>query len=198
MASDRSEKPGKPDVVTFGDHEVITPDTRKLRKALRPAGPADADPIASAEKALAAISADFNDWMRDECERLDAARRKVRDMGLSRQTKQELFLAAHDIKGDSGTLGYAEVGPAAESLCRLLEHTPDLTKIPLAIVDQHVDAVRAIVREHDRSDISAIATALTRKLRTVTDEFLVKENKHRPEVLKTIQQNSTLAPGESF
>ena len=153
--------------------------------------------IARAEEALAAISGDFNDWMKDECERLDSARRKVRQNGLSRQTRQELFLAAHDIKGDSGTFGYPEVGPAADSLCRLLEHTPDLAKIPLAIVDQHVDAVRAIVREHERADVAAIAAALTTKLRTVTDEFLVKENRHRPDVLKTIQSPS-LVPGATF
>ncbi len=194
MASGRAPKP---DVVTYGDHEMITPDTSKLRKTLRPAAPGEQDPVARAEEALAAISGDFNDWMHDECERLDAARRKVRQSGLSRQTRQELFLAAHDIKGDSGTFGYPEVGPAADSLCRLLEHSPDLAKIPLAIVDQHVDAVRAIVREHERADVAAIAQALTGKLRAVTDEFLVKENKHRPDVLKTIQ-SPTLVPGESF
>jgi hypothetical protein len=192
-----SGKSSKPDVVTYGDHEKITPDTSKLRKTLRPALPGEHDPIARAEEALAAISGDFTDWMHDECTRLDNARRKVREHGLSRQTKQELFLAAHDVKGDSGTLGYPEVGAAAESLCRLLEHTPDLTKIPLAIVDQHVDAVRAIVREHERPDIAAIAAALTGKLRSVTDEFLVKENRNRPDVLKAIQ-SPTLVPGESF
>jgi hypothetical protein len=192
-----SDKPSKPDVVTYGDHEMITPDTRKLRKTLRPALPGEQDPIARAEEALAAISGDFSEWMQDECERLDAARSKVKQSGLSKQTRQELFLAAHDLKGDSGTLGYPEVRPAAESLCRLLEHTPDLAKIPLAIVDQHVDAVRAIVREHDRADVAAIAASLTSKLRAVTDEFLVKENRHRPEVLKMIQSPS-LAPGESF
>src|SRR4051812_19881471 len=110
---------------------MITPDTRHLRKTLRPALPDEIDPVARAEEALAAISGDFSDWMLQECERLDAARRKVRDMGLSKQTCQELFLAAHDVKGDSGTLGYPEVGRAAESLCRLLEHAPDLAKIPL-------------------------------------------------------------------
>jgi chemotaxis protein histidine kinase CheA len=192
-----SGKPSKPDVVTYGDHEKITPDTRSLRKTLRPALPGEADPIARAEEALAAISADFSEWMLQECERLDNARRKVREMGLSKQTKQELFLAAHDVKGDSGTLGYPEVARAAESLCRLIEHAPDLTKIPHSIIDQHVDAVRAIVREHERPDIAAIASALTGKLRAVTDEFLIKENRHRPDVLKTIQSPS-LAPGESF
>ena len=101
------------------------------------------------------------------------------------------------MKGDSGTLGYPEVGAAADSLCRLLEHTPDLARIPLAIVDQHVDAVRAIVREHDRADVAQIAAALTGKLRAVTDEFLLQENKHRPDVLKIIQSPG-LVPGESF
>ncbi len=192
-----SGKPAKPDVVTYGDHELITPDSSRLRKTLRPALPGEQDPVARAEEALAAISADFTDWMQDECARLDAARRKVRQHGLSRQTRQELFLAAHDVKGDSGTLGYPEVGAAAESLCRLLEHTPDLTKIPLAIVDQHVDAVRAIVREHSRPDIAGVAKALTGKLRAVTDEFLLKENRDRPDVLKVIQA-SALVPGESF
>lgn len=192
-----SGKRTRPDVVTYGDHEMITPDTAKLRKTLRAALPGEADPVARAEAALAEISGDFSSWMQDECARLDAARRKVREMGLSTKTRQELFLAAHDLKGDSGTLGYPEVGAAAESLCRLLEHTPDLTKIPLAIVDQHVDAVRAIVREHDRADVALIAAALTSKLRDVTDEFLLKENRHRPDVLKVIQ-SPTLAPGETF
>jgi chemotaxis protein histidine kinase CheA len=192
-----SAKPSKPDVVTYGDHEKITPDTAKLRKTLRAALPGEADPIARAEEALAAISGDFSSWMKDECARLDAARHKVKAQGLSKHTRQELFLAAHDVKGDSGTLGYPEVGAAAESLCRLLEHSPDLTRVPLEIVDQHVDAVRAIVREHDRADVAEIAAALTSKLRAVTDEFLVKENRHRPDVLKTIQ-SPNLAPGESF
>jgi len=192
-----SGRPSKPDVITYGDHEMITPDSSKLRKTLRPALPGEEDPVARAEQALAAIAGDFSDWMQDECARLDAARRKVRDQGLSQQTRQELFLAAHDVKGDSGTLGYPEVGAAAESLCRLLEHTPDLNKIPLAIVDQHVDAVRAIVREHARADIAPIAAALASKLRAVTDEFLVSENRHRPDVLVAIQ-SPTLQPGESF
>ena len=171
-----SSKPTKPDVITYGDHEMITPDTSKLRKMLRPAQPGEPDPVARAEQALAQISGEFSTWMNDECERLDAARRKVKEKGLNKETQQELFLAAHDIKGDSGTFGFPEVAPAADSLCRLLEHTPDLDQIPLAIVDQHVDAVRAIVREHARADIAAIAAALTGKLRAVTDEFLIAEN----------------------
>lgn len=192
-----SSKPSRPDVVTYGDHEMITPDTAKLRRTLRPAQPGEPDPVAAAEEALKAISGDFSSWMNDECERLDAARNKVKKIGLFKATQQELFLSAHDLKGDALTLGYPECSPAADSLCRLIEHSPDLSKIPMAIIDQHVDAIRAIVREHNRADIGAIATALTGKLRAVTDEFLLKENKDRPDVLKTILSPSIVA-GEGF
>lgn len=192
-----SAKPAKPDVVTYGDHEIMTPDTSKLRKTMRAAVPGEPDPVERAEQALAAISSDFGNWMTDECERLDRARQKIREAGLTDQTREELFLAAHDLKGDSATLGFPEVSPAAESLCRLLEYTPDLRKIPMNIIDQHVDAVRAIIREYHRENVAMIANALSGKLRSVTDEFLIKENRDRPDVLKIVQGPS-LAPSESF
>jgi hypothetical protein len=192
-----SSHPAKPDVATFGDHEVITPDTRHLRKTLRPALPDDEDPIARAELALAQISNEFETWMHNECDRLDSARHKAKQSGLSKESKEELYLAAHDVKGNSETFGFPAVVPAADSLCRLLEYSPDLSKIPLAIIDQHVDAVRAIVREYGRGEIGMIAAVLTGKLRTVTDEFLIRENKDRPEVLRTIQSPG-IAQGESF
>ena len=192
-----SQRPAKPVVATYGDHEVITPDTSKLRKIVRAAKADDPDPVARAEAALAAISDDFANWMQDECERLDAARHKITKQGMSEETRQELFLAAHDVKGDACTFCYPEAAPAADSLCRLLEHSPEPAKIPLAMVDQHVDAVRAIVREYARPDIASVAATLTTTLRSVTDEFLTKENQHRPEVLATILSPS-LVPGASF
>jgi hypothetical protein len=190
-------KRAKPDIITYGDHEIITPDTSKLRRLVRKAAPGDQDPVAHAEAALAQISGEFSTWMSDECERLDAARRRVKEVGLNKQTRQELFLSAHDVKGDCGTFGYPKVAPAADSLCRLLEHTPDLARIPSAIIDQHVDAVRAIVREYARPDIADMAEALTSKLRHVTDEFLNAENRHRPDYIKAIL-SPPLAPGEQF
>jgi hypothetical protein len=56
----------------------------------------------------------------------------------------------------------------------------------MALVDQHVDAMRAIVREAARSDIQEVADALTSRLCEVTDDFLRRENKDRPEVLAYI------------
>jgi hypothetical protein len=185
MASGQADEPK---VADFKDHQVITPDTRKLRRTVRAAMPGEPDPIEAAEQALKRLSGDFQLWMNDECAKLDAARRKIKETGaLTKETSQALFLAAHDIKGDGPTLGFPEVVRAADSLCRLIDHSPELAKIPMAIIDQHVDAIRAIVREYDREDIAKMASTLTETLRAVTDEFLLVENAHRPEVQQIIR-----------
>jgi HPt (histidine-containing phosphotransfer) domain-containing protein len=180
-------------VATYGDHEVITPE-HKLRKAVtrKPALPGD-DPVARAEKALAELSTHFSTWMDSECERLAKARRDVAAGGFTQASKDALFHAAHDIKGEAATFGFPLVALAADSLCRLIEHTPDVTRIPVTLVDQHVDAVRAIYREYARSDAKELATRLTQRLRVVTDEFLMHENRGRPDVLEHIM-GPTIAP----
>jgi HPt (histidine-containing phosphotransfer) domain-containing protein len=178
-------KDDTPSVATFADHEVITP-PHALRKALAPAIPGDDDPVARAEAALAQLSCEFGTWMHSECERLEAARQDVKSLGFNAKTRDELFRAAHDIRGDAATFGYPGVARVAESLCRLIEHTPDMSRIPHPLVDQHVDAVRAIVRENARPDLGEIAGALTRRLREVTDDFLRKENSDRPDYLESI------------
>jgi chemotaxis protein histidine kinase CheA len=189
-------KPSKPSVATYADHEVITP-AHKLRGAVRQAKPGEPedDPIARAEEALAQLSTQFAAWMESECVRLDAARNTVKQDGFSKETHASLFRAAHDIKGEGATFGYPGVTGAADSLCRLLEHTPDMARIPLPLVDQHVDAMRAIIREHSRPDAEEIAAVLTKRLRDVTDEFLVRENRHRPDYLEGINAPS-IAPDE--
>jgi HPt (histidine-containing phosphotransfer) domain-containing protein len=174
-----------PSVSTFADHEVITPPS-DLRKAITHAADGDDDPVARAEAALAQLSGEFADWMHAECERLDTARNEVKRVGMTKKTHDELFRAAHDIKGEAATFGFPAVGTAADSLRRLIEHTPDMASIPLALVDQHVDAVRAIAREHGRADFSRVAGVLTQKLREVTDEFLRAANTERPDYLESI------------
>src|SRR5690348_15688725 len=166
-------KPDLTAVRTFPDHEVITP-PNKLQAAIGRAIEGD-DPVARAEAALAQLSSEFSRWMDDECEQLDRARRNVRQNGMTGLAREGLFRAAHDIKGQAATLGYPLVAAAAESLCRLIEETHDPRRIPLDLVDQHVDAVRAIFREHGRARGKVIADTLTRTLRQVCEDFLASQ-----------------------
>lgn len=174
----------KPSVATYGDYEVITP-PNSLRETLIEL-PDGADPVARAESALALFSNDYRSWMEAECARLDAARHRIRTHGIDQARRDALFFAAHDIRGQAATFRYPLAAAGADSLCRLIEHTPNVARIPITLIDQHVDAVRAIVREYARPDIAQVAAALNKRLRQVTDEFLALENKDRPDVLANI------------
>jgi len=182
-----------PSIATYADHEVITP-PHELRKAAVPASASDDDPVARAEAALADLSSEFAAWMQAECERLEKARQDVKKQGFSSKTHEPLFRAAHDIKGEAVTFGYPEASGVADSLCRLLEHTPEIKRIPMKLVDQHVDAIRAIAREHARPDLGYVAGELSKRLRDVADDFLRRENEFRPEYLESIFA-LPLAPG---
>ena len=176
----------KPSVATYSDHEIISPPHR-LRRALSNVDGIRADePVARAEQALALLAGEFAAWMEEEGERLDQARNAVKAAGFTAATRDTLFFAAHDIRGDAETLGYPGLTIPAESLCRLIEHTPDMQRIPIALVDQHVDAVRAIIREGSRPDAEQTVAALTRRLHEVTDEFLAHENRDRLDELADI------------
>jgi HPt (histidine-containing phosphotransfer) domain-containing protein len=178
-------KDDAPSVATYADYEVITP-PHELRKVLAPAGDVIDDPVGRAEAALAELSSEFSGWMESECNRLEAARQDVKRDGFTQKTHEILFRAAHDIKGEASTFGYPAVVGIANSLCRLIEHTPDIQRIPLALVDQHVDAIRAVIREYARPDLFDVAATLTKRLRDVTDEFLKTENSFRPDYLENI------------
>jgi HPt (histidine-containing phosphotransfer) domain-containing protein len=178
MSERKAETPA---VTAYHDHEVITP-PNKLRKAWVQATADDQDPVARAEQALADISTEFGSWMESECARLDAARRDVRSKGFDPKTIQALFHAAHDIKGEAETFGFPLAAAAADSLCRLIEMTPQSRRLPLVLVDQHVDAVRAIVREHELPHAETMAANLTEKLRQVTEEFLRSVGAEAPDM----------------
>ena len=188
-------KPGDIDVKTFATHHVIT-QPNPLRKVLRRVADDDTDdPVARAEKALEGLSGEFKTWMAVEADRLSAAYDAIRSDGYTPENRDELFRAAHDIKGDAATFGFPSAGAAAESLCRIIEHAPDLSEAPPDLIMHHINAVQAIVRQRTKLDTVAMATELSRQLRGIADEFLTRANKDRPEHLEAIMAPS-IVPAE--
>jgi HPt (histidine-containing phosphotransfer) domain-containing protein len=184
------KKPADISVETFADHQVIT-QPNPLRKMVRHADENDLDdPVARAEQALAGLSGEFNDWMRVECERLGAAHAAILRNGLDAENREELFRAAHDIKGGAATFGFPTAAAAAESLCRIIEHAPDLAKVPDELIMHHVNAIQAIFREQSRINALGMADELSKKLRGVADEYLIHVNRDRPEHLEAIMSPS--------
>jgi len=190
-----NEKPVSLEVKSFADHHVIT-QPNPLRRVLRRVPESDLDdPVARAEKALAGLSGEFRNWMAIEADRLSAAHAAILMKGFSAATREELFRAAHDIKGDAATFGYPSAGAAAESLCRIIEHAPELEQVPPDLIAHHINAVQAIVRERTKLDTATMASELSKQLRGVADAFLTHANRDRPEHLEAILAPS-IVPAE--
>src|SRR5438128_2124974 len=189
------QKPGTIQVKSFGDHHVIT-QPNPLRKVLLRVPESDLDdPVGRAEKALAGLSGEFKNWMTIEADRLSTAHAAVLRDGFTTDNRDELFRAAHDIKGDAATFGFPSAGAAAESLCRIIEHAPDIGQVPADLIMHHINAVQAIVRQRTKLDTAAMASELSRQLRAIADEFLTRANKDRPEHLEAILAPS-IVPAE--
>ena len=189
------DKPAAIEVKSYPTHHVIT-QPNPLRRVLRRVPETDLDdPVGRAEKALAGLSGEFGNWMAAEAERLSVAHAAILKDGFTNAACDELFRAAHDIKGDAATFGYPAAAGIAESLCRVIEHAPDLDAVPVELIAHHVNAILAIVHDNTRLDSVRTATALNRRLRDVADEYLKQVNRDRPEHLEAILAPS-IVPGE--
>ncbi|QOZ08850.1 Hpt domain-containing protein [Bradyrhizobium sp. CCBAU 51765] len=183
------------EVKAFATHHVIT-QPNPLRKVLRRVEEKDMDdPVRRAEQALASLSGEFKDWMAIEVQRLSTAWTAVQKDGFTKKLRDELFHAAHDIKGDAATFGFPSAAGIAESLCRIIEHAPDLEKVPAELFTHHINAILAIVHENTRLDSLSVSAELSRRLRKVADDYLANVNRDRPEHLEVILAPS-IAPVE--
>ena len=182
-------------VKAFATHQIIT-QPNPLRAVLRRVEAKDMDdPVGRAEQALAGLSGEFKDWMATEVNRLSAAYVAVRNDGFTKERRDELFHAAHDIKGDAATFGFPSAAGISESLCRVIEHAPDLSKVPAELFTHHINAILAIVHENTRLDSISVSAELSRRLRKVADDYLADVNRDRPEHLEVILAPS-IAPAE--
>ncbi|MBL8568252.1 MAG: Hpt domain-containing protein [Phreatobacter sp.] len=162
----------------FKDHEVITP-TRNLKSYGRKAKIKvdefgfDMEAIERAEAALADLAGEFDEWMAKEVERLTRARDAIAATGLNADTRSALYTAAHDIKGEAATFGYPLAARIADSLRQLLDGIEDDQAVPLGLVLQHVEAVRAIVREGAKGEDHPLAVAMADQLGAATSQKLI-------------------------
>jgi len=140
----------------YDDHTVIVPPNRLKSFVSRTGDSMEiaTDPIARAETAFNQIKKEFRGWMNAECDTLEAVRGEIREKGQTAALIEQLFNSAHDIIGHADVFGYPLAGKIADSLCQLITHAPDAKRIPMALIDAHVDAVRAVVREgvHEADD----------------------------------------------
>ncbi|MGE3142355.1 MAG: Hpt domain-containing protein [Hyphomonadaceae bacterium] len=118
--------------------------------------------VARAEQALADLSANFQDWLEEEVEKVQAARLAAARSAWAEPDLQRLLHASHDLKGLGATYSYPLATRIAASLCRLLQ-TPEgraAARARPALIEAHVDAIRAAARNHIKTEDHEIGRAL--------------------------------------
>jgi hypothetical protein len=166
------------------DHLVIHPRNvlrAKAAVALDGKTSLDETAIRRAEQALKALSVNFNGWMEDSVRLLSEARDTIREKGAGEGRAAAMHRAAHDIRGQATTFGFPLASRVGASLCLLLENCPPATVHGgslTSLIDQHVDAVSAIVREGVSKAAIRTGETLTAELEAITERLLASPSLH--------------------
>jgi hypothetical protein len=132
-------------------------------------GAIDPAAIAKAEAALKSLSGNFAQWLSDEITKLEAARQTVKD-GMTAEAMEGLYLRAHDLKGLGATYGFPIITRIAGSLCRLIDDKDKRMSAPMGLVDAHIDAIKAAVRDDIKDDSHPVGKILVQELEARVSE----------------------------
>lgn len=142
---------------------VIQPPSLRLKVGGR-FGAIDPSAIAKAEAALKSLSGNFAQWLSEEVIKLDAARQLVHDDGVTVETMETLYLRAHDLKGLGATYEFPLITRIGASLCRLIDDKDKRLTVSLPLVDAHIDAIKAAVRDSIKTDDHPVGRILIEEL----------------------------------
>lgn len=143
--------------------EVITP-PNMLRVKVGGRVGFDSKAIERAEAALQSMSGQFGEWLDKELVALEQARQNAHAQGLASSAGEALYTRAHDLKGLGSTYEYPIVSRMGGSLARLLETAELRNIVPMPLVDAHVDAIRAAVRDEVKDETHPVGKALVAEL----------------------------------
>lgn len=148
-------------------------DFRKHVREVAGSGMLDMDPVERAEQALAGLADEFPGWIQDELAELSTARDSLAEHGLDDASRERLYRAAHNLRGQAQMMNFPLVGAVSESLCNLLEGLPS-TKLTIELIDLYILAMRAMVGENAAGDSNSVARSLANQIGVVTDQLISK------------------------
>ena len=165
----------QPDRAHTAIGEIIqAPNT--LRNKVGPRfGGVDAAAIAKAEAALKGLSSQFAQWLNEEIAKLEAARHVIPMEGADAATMDGLYVHAHDLKGLGATYEYPLITRIAGSLCKLMDERGERSKLSLYLIDAHIDAIRAVVRDQIKDPGHPVGLALAGALEQRVKDYVAED-----------------------
>jgi hypothetical protein len=83
---------------------------------------------------------------------------------------ESLYLRAHDLKGLGTTYEYPLITRIGASLCKLIDDKDRRLTAPMPLIDGHIDAIKAAVRDEIKTDDHPVGRVLIQELeRRVTE-----------------------------
>jgi chemotaxis protein histidine kinase CheA len=143
--------------------ELFMPPNMLKAKAGSAIGGIDVAAIKRGEAAMDTLKSEFMEWVVDDVNKLSACRDRFAEQ-KDAKTRDALFRASHDIKGQATTFEFPLVARVATSLCKLIDALPAPETIPLLLVDAHVTAIRIIFRDKIKDTSNAMALELLKEL----------------------------------
>lgn len=148
----------------------MPPNMLKAKIGGRVAG-IDMAAVRRAEAALAELKTEFSGWINGDVAALVEACDAYKAADTA-DTRDALYRASHDLRGQALTFGFPLVARVATSLCKMLDgHN---LSVPLNLIDAHVSAIRVIVKQNITDLADPLANTLAAELDTRVKEFLGK------------------------
>ena len=122
-----------------------------------------------AESAMETLKTEFNDWFTADVDRLAQAREQFA-ANKAAKSRDALFRAGHDIRGQATTFGFPLVSRIATSLCKLIGALKAPEAIPVLLIDAHVTAIRIIFRDKINDTTNRMALELVAELESRVQE----------------------------
>jgi chemotaxis protein histidine kinase CheA len=154
-----------------GSVQHFNPPNRLKAKLGKSIGAFDGDAVARAEAAMAAMADQFSGWLDDELVKLEAAHKATKAAGAGNEELEEFYRRAHDLKGLGTTYGYPIVSQFAGSLCKLLDNPAARASAPPQVLDSHVAAIIATVKQKITDSDHPIGQALLIELQAQVRKF---------------------------
>ncbi|MEI9993428.1 MAG: Hpt domain-containing protein [Rhizomicrobium sp.] len=143
--------------------EIFMPPNILKAKVGSAAGGIDMAAIKRAEAAVETLKVEFDDWLAEDVARLGACRDRFA-AAPDGTAREDLFRAAHDLKGQAETFEYPMIARIAASLSNLLDAADRTPVAPLQLVDAHVDAIRVVFRDKIKTSSDRVAMVLAVEL----------------------------------
>jgi hypothetical protein len=133
----------------------------------------DAEAVAAAEAAIAALQANYPEWVRQDITRMEKALADARSDGAnSRIHLRELFEICHNVKSQGGSFGYDLMTHIGQSLCDFLRGGNKGTEADLNVVQAHLTTMTTVVDNKIAGDGGEMGQRIVERLEAICANVL--------------------------